>query len=123
MARHVKGAEFLRQLADHIGLVDGYLAVDLEADGQPAIGWVYLAIQDDEWPAFRDRLQAAETPRDVALVILDGRDDATAEDQLLLFLCNGFTEVDIASLFWSERRAALDRISAFRYRAGAAATA
>ena len=111
--RVVRMDQFKEQIAEAV-LPPNHL---LEVEAAPGKSvWIKIPLnldEDDDYPA---RIQAAANGKDLALVLLSGHPDLTAQEQWDTWTSAGFNENDLAVVFGTENRAAQERLGNFRYR-------
>ena len=78
---------------------------------------VMLADDDDFSERLQEAIQAEDSDREIALVILSGNPDILAEDQLDRWLNAGLGIKELATIYGTERRRVEEALGNFRYRA------
>jgi hypothetical protein len=109
--RRVRMDQFMGQVNEAMGLDDDYLPVELKIDDQIETAYLHLPVLDEDrmtvlYNEFRDAL----TSRDKALVVLGGRDEISAEEQVALFEAAGWQPKDITTLWVVQARLAQERL-------------
>lgn len=113
--RTVRMDQLKKQYADRVIGEGSLVRVEISAGEYVWIKLPIMLAEDDDFP---DRLRAAGVAQDseeLALVVLSGHPDHTAEEQWEKWKASGFDASDLALAFKSELDAAQDRQSDFRY--------
>lgn len=113
--RRVRMDQFKSQIADAV-LADDRLVEIAVSDSESVWIKIPLMLADDD--DFPQRLREAEDGAALALVILSGHPDVSAEEQWATWTAAGYDEIDLATLFGTENQAAQERLKNFRYAAG-----
>lgn len=111
--RRVRMEQFKQQITEQVLPEDGMVPIDLD---DTTTVYIKVPVALAEGDDFLERMQAASSEEDVAIVILSGYDGATAEQQWETWQAAGYTGSDLIKLFTAERAAAEDRFRAFRYK-------
>ena len=111
--RVIRMDEFKRQIAEAV-LTDDHL-VEVEAAPGKSV-WIKIPLNLDDDDDYPQRLRAAKGGEDLALVILSGHPDRTAQQQWEEWTSAGLTAGDLAVVFGTESQAAQERLGNFRYR-------
>lgn len=113
--RRVRMTQFKQQVAEHVLPEDQLIPVDVEIGDDVQTVWIKVGLALTADDDFAERVKAAKTTEELALVILGGHPEHDADEQLATWKAAGYTVDDLAMLFGTESRAAQERLGNFRY--------